>query len=104
MPMYPYGGESENAPSAGMVAFGGSNEVIPPAQPASVPISEQAKGFPLPGMGLPAGIFDSNYSSGQTWTEPGESEGPGNWGAGEAPESVQSLGIPAPPKAPPATG
>lgn len=104
MPMYPYGGESENAPSAGMMSEGGSNEVIPNAVPAAVPISEQTKGFPLPGLGLPQGIFDSNYSSGRVWTEPGETSGPTNWQGGDSDETVQQLPIQAPPQARPATG
>jgi hypothetical protein len=87
MPMYPYG-NSENAPAADMGEAGGSNEAIPPAAPAAVPISEQAKGFPLPGVGLPGGVFDSDYPAGPAWRDP----------------SYPAPSIEAPPKAPPSTG
>ena len=77
MPMYPYGGVSENAPAAPAAAeigHGGSNEVIPPAAAGSDAIPQ---GFPLPGAGLPSGIFDSSYSgSGQTFNPPSESAPP----------------------------
>lgn len=84
MPMYPYG-NSENAPAADMGEAGGSNEVIPPADAGTEPT---AHGFPLPGGGLPGGVFDSDYPAGPAWRDPGY--------------PAPSIG--APPKAPPATG
>ncbi len=68
MPMYPYGGESENAPGASMLESGGTNEAIPPAAAAAA--EPMAKGFPLPGEGLPGGVFDSEYPAGPAWRDP----------------------------------